>query len=127
MYPEAVRRAFGGRAHYASLVKDVGADGVCRGTAKTAHQGDPDPRYISTSLVERHNLTIRMSVKRYARRSNAYSKKLANHGHHLAIYTAWFNYCRIHGALRMSPAMAAGLDDDAPGTPTGSRIWQIEN
>lgn len=74
--------------------------------------GDPDPKHISTSYVERQNLTIRMGVRRFTRLTNAFSKKLANHAHHVALMLTFHNFCRIHKTLRMSPAMAAGVVTD---------------
>ncbi len=62
--------------------------------------GRPDPKHVSTSYVERHNLSVWMSVRRFARMTNAYSKRLINHAHHVALYAVWYNFCRIHSALR---------------------------
>jgi hypothetical protein len=73
--------------------------------------GDPDPAKISTSHVERANLTMRMSMRRFTRLTNAFSKKVDNHCAALALYFVWYNWVRIHKTLRVSPAMAAGLTD----------------
>ena len=73
--------------------------------------GDPDESHISTSYVERQNLTMRMSMRRYTRLTNAFSKKLANLEHHVALYFVHYNFCRVHKTLRTSPAMAAGIAD----------------
>ena len=73
--------------------------------------GNPDKDHISTSYVERQNLTMRMSMRRYTRLTNAFSKKIQNHAHSLALYYVWYNFCRIHQTLRTSPAMAAGITD----------------
>lgn len=125
-YLVAVEEAFGGDVDFAQLVKiygDVpkhkGADAGerkysppdCIGAKKTPVVGVPDAKHISTSYVERQNLTMRMSMKRFTRLSNAFSKKLANHRHALSLYFYFYNWCRIHKTLRVSPAMAAGLTD----------------
>ncbi len=73
--------------------------------------GKPDKDMISTSHVERSNLSFRMHMKRYARLSNAHSKKFENHMHMVALYTVWYNFARINSAVRMAPAMAAGVSD----------------
>jgi IS1 family transposase len=126
-YLVAVEQAFGGTdIDFAQLVKiygDVpkraGMDAAerkysppeCIGANKTPIVGEPDAKHISTSYVERQNLTMRMSMKRFARLSNAFSKKLANHRHALALYFYFYNWCRIHKTLRVTPAIAAGLTD----------------
>jgi hypothetical protein len=73
--------------------------------------GDPDPKHVSTSFVERQNLTMRMSMRRFTRLTNGFSKKLGNHGHAVALYFMHYNFCRIHKTLRVTPAMEAGLTD----------------
>jgi hypothetical protein len=124
-YLVAVEQVFGGTdIDFAQLVKIYGdvpkARGVeaserkysppeCIGARKTPIVGEPDAKHISTSYVERQNLTMRMSMKRFTRLSNAFSKKLANHRHALALYFYFYNWCRIHKTLRVTPAMAAGL------------------
>jgi IS1 family transposase len=121
-YLEAVEGAFGADVDFAQLVKlygDEGAPGperkyspgVCTGARKMPIEGEPDPKYISTSHVERHNLTMRMSMRRFTRLTNAFSKKIENHCHALALYFVFYNFCRVHKTLRKSPAMAAGVSD----------------
>ena len=121
VYPGAVEDAFGANVDYAQLIKLYGqpdresearySPAVCKGAVPQPVQGEPKAEHISTSYVERHNLTMRMSMRRYTRLTNAFSKKLENHAHHVALYTMFFNFCRVHKTLRMSPAMAAGVTD----------------
>ena len=85
---------------------------VCTGATKKPISGRPDLDSISTSIVERHNLTTRMSVRRFTRLTNAFSKKIENHQHAVALFTVWYNWCRPHKSLQGdTPAMAAGLAD----------------
>ena len=79
--------------------------------------GDPDPKHVSTSYVERQNLTMRMSMRRFTRLTNAFSKKVENHGHMVALYFMFYNFCRVHKTLRVTPAMEAGLAD---------HVWDVE-
>ena len=120
VYPSAVEDAFGADIDYAMLVKHYGdapegqrrySPAVCTGATRMRVTGDPDEAHISTSYVERQNLTMRMSMRRYTRLTNAFSKKLANLAHHVALYFVHYNFCRVHQTLRMSPAMAAGVAD----------------
>ncbi len=90
----------------------------CIGTKKRRVEGNPDIYHVSTSYVERQNLTMRMSMRRFTRLTNAFSKKLDNHVHALALYFVFYNFCRIHKTLRVSPAMAAGVAD---------RLWSLED
>lgn len=126
-YLEAVEGAFGGDIDYAVLHKIYGASpeaakgkyspAECIGTQKHRVEGDPDPKHVSTSYVERSNLTMRMHNRRFTRLTNAFSKKFESHVHMVAIWTVWYNWIRIHKTLRVTPAMAAGLTD---------RLWTWE-
>ncbi|MCE2483622.1 MAG: IS1 family transposase, partial [Alphaproteobacteria bacterium] len=119
-YLEAVEGAFGGDVDYAMLVKLYGeapeaekrySPATCVGTRKRRIEGNPDPSAVSTSYVERQNLTMRMQMRRFTRLTNAFSKKFENHMHMVALYTVWYNFIRIHKTLRVTPAMAAGLSE----------------
>jgi IS1 family transposase len=83
----------------------------CIGAVKEAIMGNPDPQHVSTSFVERQNLTMRMSMRRFTRLTNAFSKKFENHCHALALYFFFYNFCRVHKTLGATPAMASGLVD----------------
>jgi IS1 family transposase len=83
----------------------------CIGTVKETIMGNPDPALINTSFVERQNLTMRMSMRRFTRLTNAFSKKFENHCHAIALYSVWYNFCRVHKTLGATPAMASGLID----------------
>ena len=127
-YLEAIEGAFGGDIDYAQLVKLYGGSSEqrghekkyspasCLGIKKIIVEGDPDPDHISTSYVERQNLTMRMSIRRFTRLTNAFSKKLENHAHHVALHFMYYNFCRIHQSLKITPAMAAGVTD---------KLWEI--
>ncbi len=88
----------------------------CVGIKKKAIAGNPDPKFVSTSLVEKHNQTMRQHMKRFARLTAAHSKKLENHIHMVSLYTVWYNFARINSAVKMSPAMAAGIE---------AELWDI--
>jgi hypothetical protein len=88
------------------------------GTSTFCCEGKPDPKHISTSYAERQNLTMRMSLRRFTRLTNAFSKKIENHVHALSIYFMHYNFARIHQSLRVTPAMAAGVTD---------RLWELED
>jgi len=121
-YLEAVEGAFGADVDYAMLIKLYGPDGgktpekryspaTCEGIRKTRIQGSPQESKISTSYVERQNLTMRMGMRRFTRLTNAFSKKIENHLHMLSLYFVHYNFVRIHKTLKMTPAMAAGVSD----------------
>ena len=119
-YLEAVEGAFGGDVDYAQLIKLYGeapdaekrySPATCIGTRKRRVEGSPDPAAVSTSYVERSNLTMRMGMRRFTRLTNAFSKKIENHLHMLSLYFVHYNFCRMHKSLRVSPAMAAGVSD----------------
>jgi IS1 family transposase len=120
-YLQAVEGAFGADIDYAMLVKLYGnapesfkgrySPADCTGIKKTKIEGKPDMAHVSTSYVERSNLTMRMHNRRFTRLTNAFSKKFENHAHMVAIYAVWYNFLRIHKTLRTSPAMAAGICD----------------
>jgi hypothetical protein len=125
-YLEAVEDAFGIDVDYAQLVKLYGespeaqkrySPAECIGCRKQVVTGRPSKDHISTSYVERQNLTMRMQMRRFTRLTNAFSKKVENHIHMVALYTVWYNFVRIK-TLKMSPAMAAGVSD---------RLWSMED
>jgi IS1 family transposase len=128
MYLSAVEDAFGGAIDYAQLVKHYGAapegpevrysPAECIGCERIGITGQPDPKHVSTSYIERHNLTLRMSIRRYTRLTNAHSKKLRNHTAALGLFLCYYNFCRIHQTIRCTPAMAAGVT---------ARLWSIED
>lgn len=121
LYITAMEESFGGDVDYAQLVKMYGATpeaskgryspAECIGSKKMCISGTPDIGKVSTSYVERSNLTIRMQNRRFTRLTNGFSKKVENHIHAFAIFVMNYNYCRIHKTLRVTPAMQAGLTD----------------
>lgn len=126
-YLNAVEEAFGDDIDYGMLVKMYGqptdsehrySPAECIGAKKTEISGKPDRDHISTSSVERQNLTMRMSMRRFTRLTNAHSKKLANHHHAQALYFMYYNFARVNKAVRMSPAMAAGIE---------TRLWEMSD
>ena len=127
-YLQAVEGAFGADVDFAQLVKIYGtapesakgrySPAECTGTRKMPVEGRPDLAHVSTSYVERQNLTMRMHMRRFTRLTNAFSKKVESHAAMVAIYTVWYNFVRIHKSLRVTPAMAAGISD---------RLWSMED
>jgi IS1 family transposase len=118
MYLTAVADAFGSGVDYAQLVKVFGNDpeaqkryspAACIGCEQKSIAGRPDPKHISTSYVERQNLNMRMNMRRFTRLTNAFSKKIENHIHALALFHMHHNFCRVHQTLRVTPAMEAGI------------------
>lgn len=126
-YLQAIEDAFGADVDYAMLHKIYGAPidadqrryspATCIGCDMKTVSGDPDPKYVSTSFVERQNLTMRMSMRRFTRLTNGFSKKLENHGHAVALHYMHYNFCRVHKTLRVTPAMEAGIAD---------HVWSLE-
>ena len=126
-YLDAVEGSFGADIDYAMLIKHYGAPvgalgryspGECTGVDLRRVEGRPDLAHVSTSYAERQNLTMRMSMRRFTRLTNAFSKKAENHAHMVALYTTWYNFARQHKTLRVAPAMAAGLS---------ATLWSMED
>ena len=126
-YLEAVEAAFGADVDYAQLIKLYGeaphpagrySPAQIQGTKTFYCTGDPDPKRISTSYVERQNLTMRMNMRRFTRLTNAFSKKADNHAHAVSLHYMHYNFVRIHRSLRVTPAMAANVTD---------HLWSIED
>jgi len=116
----AVDGAFGADIDYAQLVKIYGqtVEGEKRyspaqfvGCSTKVVTGDPDEKHISTSYAERNNLTMRMHMRRFTRLTNAFSKKVENHAHAVALHFMYYNFCKLHKAHRLAPAMAADVTD----------------
>jgi len=126
-YLNAVEDAFGAEIDYAMLVKIYGntpeggevrySPAVCMGAKKAVITGKPDFAHVSTSHVERQNLTMRMSMRRFTRLTNGFSKKVENHEHMLALHYMYYNFARIHQSLRVTPAMEAGISD---------HVWELD-
>lgn len=128
-YLKAVTDAFSGDVDYARLIKLFGepkgvtsperkySPGVCTGIIKEEVFGKPDPAKISTSHVERQNLNMRMGMRRFTRLTNGFSKKVESHAAMVALYTVFYNFCRVHKTLKVTPAIQAGLTD---------HIWDME-
>ena len=127
LYIKAVDKAFGGDVDYAMLVKVYGklegdekrySPAVCIGCQSHAVTGTPDPKHINTSYIERQNLSFRMTVRRFTRLTNAFSKKIENHAAATALGYFAYNFIKIHSTLRTTPAMAAGVTD---------RLWEVSD
>jgi len=124
----SIQSVFAGQADFAQLIKLYGDHGQHHGTnarytppgltevISKVIDGRPDDDHISTSFVERQNLTMRMAMRRFTRLTNAFSKKLENLKAACALHFAHYNFCRVHSSLRVTPAMAAGIS---------SRIWDL--
>lgn len=125
VYLDAVEGAFGADVDYAQLVKLYESSqeetryspAVCVSCEQKAVTSNPDPKHVSTSYVERQNLTMRMQTHRFTRLTNGFSKKVENHAYHVALHYMHCNFCRIHKSLRVTPAMEAGVTD---------HVWTIE-
>lgn len=128
-YLAAVEDAFGDDVDYAMLVKIYGegegpktearySPAQCMGTRVAVITGTPEHAHVSTSFIERSNLTIRMGNRRFTRLTNAFSKKVENHEHMLALFFCYYNFCKIHTTLRCTPAMEAGVS---------KRVWEISD
>ena len=127
VYLQAIESAFGADVDYAQLIKMYGnapetfkgrySPADCTGIEKRPIKGQPNDKDISTSYVERQNLTMRMHMRRFTRLTNGFSKKVENHLRMVELYTMFYNFCRIHKTLRVTPAMEAGLTD---------HIWEME-
>src|SRR5437899_5126158 len=126
-YLEAVEGAFGMDCDYAQLQKIYGAPSdeetrryspaKCIGCDLKVVSGNPDPAHVSTSYVERSNLTLRMGNRRFTRLTNGFSKKVDNHRHMVALFFLYYNFCRVHQTIRVTPAMEAGIAD---------HVWTLE-
>ena len=128
VYLNAIENVFGIDIDYAMLVKVYGSPSKeeqrryspasCVGTETQVIRGNPDPKHINTSYVERQNLTMRMGMRRFTRLTNAFSKKIENHMHSVALFYMHYNFVRVHQTLRVTPAMEAGLT---------ARVWSIQD
>ncbi len=130
VYIEAVEDSFGAKIDFAQLIKIYGNEGQGKndsrryspseftGSEKRVVTGNPDIKHVSTSYVERQNLTMRMHMRRFTRLTNSFSKKLENHMHAISLYFMFYNFCKIHKSLRVTPAMAAGIS---------TTLWDISD
>jgi len=124
-YLDAVERGFGADVDFATLIKIYGpapeaqrrySPPVCKGARKDRVTGNPDLKHVSTSYVERQNLTMWMHMRRFTRLTNGFSKKVVNHAYAVSLHFMYYNFVRVHKSLRMTPAMAAGITD---------KLWEI--
>lgn len=130
IYLDTVADAFASDIDHAILVKHYAAPHIepeasrrysptpCVGAEKRTRIGNPDPAHVSTSYIERQNLTMRMCMRRFTRLTNAFSKKAANHVHAVSLHFMYYNFCRIHQTLRVTPAMAAGVTE---------KLWEMSD
>lgn len=116
-YPAAVEEAFGIDVNYGMVIKQYDGRGRYKGVVRKTRVGDMGNNKISTSYIERQNLTMRMGISRFHRRAATHSKKLFNHECAIALHFMHYNFCRIHSTLRITPAMAAGVSD---------HVWGVE-
>jgi hypothetical protein len=126
-YRKAVEESFAGDADFAQLTKLYGdygqfgnerySPGTITEVISKVRSGNPDPQHISTSCVERQNLTLRMQLRRLTRPTNAFSKKLSHSKAAVALHFAYYNFCRVHSSLRVTPAMETGIAD---------HVWSIQ-
>jgi IS1 family transposase len=124
-YVPAVVAAFGENVDLGQVIKQFAGGNnpgrysppVCVGCENRAVIGNPDPKHISTSYIERSNLTLRMSMRRYTRLTNAFTRKVENHAAMVSLFFMYYNFARVHQTLRVTPAMAAGVTD---------HVWEIE-
>jgi IS1 family transposase len=126
VYMNAIEGAFGMDCDNAQLQKIYGASlepdtryspARCIGCDMKVVSGDPDTKHVSTSYVERQNLTMRMGMRRFTRLTNGFSKKVDNHQHSVALHYMYYNFCRVHQTLRVTPAMEAGISN---------HVWTLE-
>ena len=126
-YLQAIEDAFGSDVDYAMLHKIYGAPtdadqrryspATCIGCDMKTVSGKPEPKHVSTSFVERQNLSMRMSIRRFTRLTNAFSKKVENHAAAVGLYFMWYNFGRVHQTLKTTPAVKAGIAD---------HVWSVD-
>jgi hypothetical protein len=125
----AIEEIFGADVDFAQLIKSYSetpdkaperkySPGICTGVSTRRIEGEPDARHVSTSFVESHNQKMRAHMRRFTRLTAAHSKKFANHCHMVSLYTVFYNFVRINSSVKMSPAMASGVE---------SRLWEMDD